>query len=732
MSCYSKKWIIGFILSLFILTACGGGGSSSDSAGDGDISLSGYINNGPLVGATVTVYDSDEFSMGTTKTEEDGFYTIDGLKDSSYYLVVAQGGTLNGQAYSGELTNRCTDSTCNLTPLTTVIEELSRKPGNRYIAVEQDMKDWLEIEEDPFMADFEGNPLENINLTVVRETIAQEGLGSWISQMISFYENNTAVEDMEEGWFGGSQSTENTPPTASITIPSDGSTYDESQSISFTGTGTDPEDGDLPSSSFAWVSSRDGQINSGNKSFSRSNLSAGTHTITLTVTDRDGATDSDSISVTVGASNQSPTASITSPTDGSTYDESQSISFTGTGTDPEDGDLPASAFEWESSIDGQINSGSKSFSRSNLSAGTQTITLTVTDSNGATDSDSISVTIGASNQSPKANITAPSDNSSYAYGDIVSFKGVSTDPEDSDLPASTFVWESSIDGLIETGSKEFSTNFLSEGSHTITLTVTDSDGATDSATLSVTIMRAMPDGDMTNSIGMTFNYIEPGTFMMGSPEDEPGRWSRETQHQVTLTQEYYMQTTEVTQGQWKAVMGSNPSSFSDCGDDCPVENVSWNDAQDFIDALNSMDQETYRLPTEAEWEYAARAGSTTAFANGQIMETGSGYDPVLDSIGWYTYNSDSSTHPVAQKDPNAWGLYDMHGNVYEWVSDWYGTYPSSAVTDPTGPASSTYRVVRGGSWSHGARLCRSAYRYSFSPGFRNRNYGFRLVLLPGH
>ncbi len=638
MSCYSKKWIIGFILSLFILTACGGGGSSSDSAGDGDISLSGYINNGPLVGATVTVYDSDEFSMGTTKTEEDGFYTIDGLKDSSYYLVVAQGGTLNGQAYSGELTNRCTDSTCNLTPLTTVIEELSRKPGNRYIAVEQDMKDWLEIEEDPFMADFEGNPLENINLTVVRETIAQEGLGSWISQMISFYENNTAVEDMEEGWFGGSQSTENTPPTASITIPSDGSTYDESQSISFTGTGTDPEDGDLPSSSFAWVSSRDGQINSGNKSFSRSNLSAGTHTITLTVTDRDGATDSDSISVTVGASNQSP----------------------------------------------------------------------------------------------KANITAPSDNSSYAYGDIVSFKGVSTDPEDSDLPASTFVWESSIDGLIETGSKEFSTNFLSEGSHTITLTVTDSDGATDSATLSVTIMRAMPDGDMTNSIGMTFNYIEPGTFMMGSPEDESGRWSRETQHQVTLTQEYYMQTTEVTQGQWKAVMGSNPSSFSDCGDDCPVENVSWNDAQDFIDALNSMDQETYRLPTEAEWEYAARAGSTTAFANGQIMETGSGYDPVLDSIGWYTYNSDSSTHPVAQKDPNAWGLYDMHGNVYEWVSDWYGTYPSSAVTDPTGPASSTYRVVRGGSWSHGARLCRSAYRYSFSPGFRNRNYGFRLVLLPGH
>jgi len=238
----------------------------------------------------------------------------------------------------------------------------------------------------------------------------------------------------------------------------------------------------------------------------------------------------------------------------------------------------------------------------------------------------------------------------------------------------------------------------------------------------------------TNAIGMTFNYIEPGPFMMGSPEDEPGRLAdREHQHQVTLTQGYYMQTTPVTQGQWKDVMGENPSHFKNCGDDCPVENVSWHDAQKFITTLNQQEGTTeYALPTEAQWEYAARAGSSRAFANGQITETGFGYDQVLDSMGWYTYNSNNRTHPVAQKAPNAWGLYDMHGNVYEWVADWYGTYPTTAVTDPTGPSSGIGRVVRGGSWDDNARTCRSAYRSTRYPDRSYYDRGFRLVLLPGH
>jgi formylglycine-generating enzyme required for sulfatase activity len=230
----------------------------------------------------------------------------------------------------------------------------------------------------------------------------------------------------------------------------------------------------------------------------------------------------------------------------------------------------------------------------------------------------------------------------------------------------------------------------------------------------------------TNSLGMSFVLIPAGTFTMGSPLDELGRSDDETQHEVTLSNSYYMQTTEVTQAQWEAVMGDNPSSFSGCSD-CPVETVSWNDAQDFIAELNALGEGTYRLPTEAEWEYACRAGSSTAFANGEITKTDCGYDPNLDQIGWYCYNADRQTHPGAQKDPNAWGLYDMHGNVWEWCQDWYGTYPTSAVTDPTGPSSGTNRVLRGGSGGYSAGGARSARRASTAGDIRYRCYGLRVV-----
>ena len=234
-----------------------------------------------------------------------------------------------------------------------------------------------------------------------------------------------------------------------------------------------------------------------------------------------------------------------------------------------------------------------------------------------------------------------------------------------------------------------------------------------------------------SGLGMTFVRIPAGTFTMGSPTDEPGRDSDETQHQVTLTQDFYMMTTEVTQTQWEAVMGSNPSYYDSCGGDCPVETVSWNDIQDFIAALNAMDGRIYRLPTEAEWEYAARAGTTTAFYNGRITETGcTPLDPNLDAIGWYCGNADSTTHPVAQKQPNAWGLYDMSGNVYEWCQDWHGPYPTGAVMNPTGPADGSYRVLRGGGWRDFARNCRSADRNRFNPSDRHFNHGFRLAVSP--
>jgi formylglycine-generating enzyme required for sulfatase activity len=231
----------------------------------------------------------------------------------------------------------------------------------------------------------------------------------------------------------------------------------------------------------------------------------------------------------------------------------------------------------------------------------------------------------------------------------------------------------------------------------------------------------------TNSLGMSFKIIPAGTFTMGSPTDEPGRNSDETQHQVTVSDAYYMQTTEVTQAQWEAVMGDNPSWFSGSSD-CPVENVSWDDVQEFIDRLNAMGEGTYRLPTEAEWEYACRADSTTAFANGEITEVGSDNDPNLDQMGWYRYNAGDETHPVASKEPNSWGLYDMHGNVWEWCRDRYGSYPAGAVTDPTGPSAGTYRVLRGGSWGFNAADARSANRYRSFPDQRgNGGNGLRVL-----
>ena len=235
----------------------------------------------------------------------------------------------------------------------------------------------------------------------------------------------------------------------------------------------------------------------------------------------------------------------------------------------------------------------------------------------------------------------------------------------------------------------------------------------------------------TNSIGMKFVLIPTGSFMMGSPPDEPGRGDDERQHRVTLTKGFYMGVTEVTQRQWRQIMGNNPSHFQDCGADCPVEFVSWNDCQEFVQRLNQSEVgNRYRLPTEAEWEYACRAGSITGFANGSITQTGCGHDANLDVMGWYCGNSGKKPHPVAQRKPNAFGLYDMHGNIWEWCQDWYGIYPSGHVSNPTGPSSGSCRVLRGGGWHEDVEGCRSAIRVGRSPGSRAGTIGFRLARTP--
>jgi formylglycine-generating enzyme required for sulfatase activity len=233
-----------------------------------------------------------------------------------------------------------------------------------------------------------------------------------------------------------------------------------------------------------------------------------------------------------------------------------------------------------------------------------------------------------------------------------------------------------------------------------------------------------------NSIGMEFILIPAGSFMMGADqnfEDDDDDDDYEVpQHQVKISQPFYLGKYEVTQAQWAAVMGNNPSEFK--GQNNPVEQVSWDDAQIFIEQLNAQEgHNRYRLPTEAEWEYAARAGSTSAYSFGD--DAGQ-----LGRYGWYGEDWDSgSTHPVGQKQPNAWGLYDMHGNVWEWVQDWYEEpdYSNSPGAGPKGPYSGSYRVLRGGSWYSDASYCRSAYYRPYNtPDYRFRNLGFRLALDP--
>jgi formylglycine-generating enzyme required for sulfatase activity len=271
----------------------------------------------------------------------------------------------------------------------------------------------------------------------------------------------------------------------------------------------------------------------------------------------------------------------------------------------------------------------------------------------------------------------------------------------------------------------------------------DADSDTDSDTDSVA------DGDVPGE----WVTVRAGTFTMGSPEDELGRYGFETQHEVTLTGDFEIQTTEVTQAQFEEIILYNPSSFSRCSD-CPVESMSWYEATAYCNALSDLasldrcydctgsgesvvcrptesylspyDCPGYRLPTEAEWEYAARAGTTTATYNGNLISTICSRE--LDSIAWYSCNSDDMTHSVGRLAPNNWGLYDMLGNVEEWCHDRWDDYPGGSETDPWGPRAGSHRVTRGGAWLHDSDFLRAASRGGFRSDLRYRDdLGFRPV-----
>jgi formylglycine-generating enzyme required for sulfatase activity len=228
-------------------------------------------------------------------------------------------------------------------------------------------------------------------------------------------------------------------------------------------------------------------------------------------------------------------------------------------------------------------------------------------------------------------------------------------------------------------------------------------------------------GGIAGPDGIEFVQIQPGEFTMGCSPGDGECWppAGSPAHRVYITKAFQMGRYEVTQEQWQAVMGSNPSNFK--GVTLPVEQVSWDDVQGFLQRLNARkDGFRYRLPTEAEWEYVARAGTTDTYGGASA----------LGDVAWYVDNSDYMTHPVGQKRPNAWGLYDMLGNVWEWCQDWYdgSYYPSSPMENPAGPSWSSFgRIVRGGSWGVGAWVARVPVRSGFEPGYRLSGSGFRCV-----
>jgi Uncharacterized conserved protein len=313
------------------------------------------------------------------------------------------------------------------------------------------------------------------------------------------------------------------------------------------------------------------------------------------------------------------------------------------------------------------------------------------------------------------------------------------------------IWDSTAESTTSTGVKTDSLQ--------IAVTAEDvTDDANylklDLSTYKMTYSPSITINDAAKTTELWLRRVENGTFTMGSPTTELGRQSNETQHQVTLTKAFYIGVFECTQKQYETVTGSNPSAYT--GDARPVEKVKYNDLRgttygatwptktghrvdstSFFGQLRAMTGNglTFDLPTEAQWEFACRAGTTTAWNNGTDI-TDTTTDLELNTLGRYKNNQTDGKGGYSQHTtvgsylPNAWGLYDMHGNVSEWCLDWYVADITSYTTDPTGPDTGTYRLLRGGSWYSYAKNCRSAYRDYFKPGLRDVNYyGFRIVLV---
>jgi formylglycine-generating enzyme required for sulfatase activity len=228
--------------------------------------------------------------------------------------------------------------------------------------------------------------------------------------------------------------------------------------------------------------------------------------------------------------------------------------------------------------------------------------------------------------------------------------------------------------------------------------------------------------------GMEFVLVAAGDFVMGSPDSEVGREPQETLHRVVISRPFYLGRTEVTQVQWRRVMGSNPSHFQDCGDACPVETVNWFEAHEFVVRLERLTGQAFRLPTEAEWEYACRAGTSTPFHTGpNLTAEQANYAGHFPYPGFPPGVFRGRPTPVGRFSPNAWGFSDLHGNIWEWCADEHCPYDPATATDPLGHCGSGVKVIRGGSWAFDANSARCALRYTHAPADRGFSLGVRLV-----
>ncbi len=545
---------------------------------------------------------------------------------------------------------------------------------------------------------------------------------------------------------------DNRAPTVSASLTPASAT--RADTLTCTATAADA-DGDAPTTTFAWTVN--GSAATASSTSAASSTLAGAfskgQSVVCTATTTDGKGGSDTATATVTIANTPPTlSSVTLTPSAAATDDTLSINEA---TSDADGDTVTVSYAWyvnsslltsgsDSTLDG--SSATLGFSKDD------TVYAVVTASDGADSTTATTSTVTIANTPPTAPVVAITPADPVEGEDLVCEVVTASTDADGDAIDYTMTW--TADSVAFTGLlTDTWTDDTVDGADPVAdevweCTATPNDGDDDGATATdtVTVESACGDGSITlTASGMDFVTVCGGTFDMGCT---PGQSSCESDESpvmpVTLTHDYYMGETEVTQGQYQAVMGSNPSSFTSCGSTCPVEQVSWHMAAAFANAVSSaagltqcyscsgsgtsvscsvaMDPYTcdgYRLPTEAEWEGAARCGEDLLYAGSNTV----------GDVGWYRGNSGSTTHAVAGKDANACGLYDMTGNVWEWTQDWYSSsyYTSGGRTDPTGASSGSRRVLRGGCWDNSAANLRVADRGSGDPSARNYDLGFRLT-----